>query len=220
MVHSLTVGAFASNCYLLAQEQTGLALVIDPGDEAARIAATLRENRLKPALYLLTHGHMDHVSGLAELAEKWPVPVALHPADARWAFTEANAMPPYYGTPRAPRAIDRDLAEGQTWTDLGLRYQVLETPGHSPGSVSFYFPDLHILFPGDVLFAGAVGRTDLPGGHAPTLWNSLQKLMQLPPDTIVYPGHGPATTLDRERKTNPYLQSPRWSHFPTPGGLG
>ena len=220
MVLSLTVGVFASNCHILADESTGRALVIDPGDEAPRIAATLRENRLRPALYLLTHGHMDHVSGLAELAEKMPAPIAMHPTDAAWAFTEANAMPPYYDTPRAPRAIDRVLAEGQVWTDLGFHYRVLETPGHSPGSVSFHFPELGLLFPGAVLFAGAVGRVDLPGGHAATLWASLQKLMKLPPETVVYPGHGPATTLAREIATNPFLQTPRWSRFPTPGQPG
>lgn len=217
MVLSLTVGLFASNCHLLVDPAARLALVIDPGDEAPRIAATLREQRLRPVVYLLTHGHMDHVSGLAEMAEKMPAPIALHPVDAQWAFTDANAAPPYYDTPRAPQAIDRNLAEGQEWTDAGMRYQVLETPGHSPGSVSFYFPDLGLLFPGDVLFAGAVGRTDLPGGHAPTLWKSLQKLRALPPETVVYPGHGPATTIGQEIKTNPYLQDARWARFPTLG---
>lgn len=220
MVVSLTVGLFASNCHILWREGRHDALVIDPGDEAPRIAATLRENRLKPALYLLTHGHMDHVSGLADLVERLPAPVAMHPVDAAWAFTEDNAMPPYYDTPRAPPAIARNLANGQTWTDADLTYRVLETPGHSPGSVSFYFPEEGLLFPGDVLFAGAVGRTDLPGGHAATLWNSLQKLLDLPPATVVYPGHGPATTLAAEKAGNPFLQSPRWARFPTPGNHG
>lgn len=211
MVISLTVGLFASNCHILRDPKSSQAVVIDPGDEAPRLAATLREHHLRPAVYLLTHGHMDHVSGLAELAAQMPAPIALHPIDARWAFTDVNAAPPYYGTPQAPKAIDRDLAEGQEWTDAGLRYRVLETPGHSPGSVSFYFPDLGLLFPGDVLFAGAVGRTDLPGGHAPTLWASLQKLTALPGETKVYPGHGPATTLAQELRSNPYLRSSTWA---------
>ncbi len=211
MVLTLTVGLFASNCYILHAAPAREALVIDPGDEAERIAATLREHRLKPVLYLLTHGHMDHVSGVAELAAGMPAPVAMHPLDARWAFTGVNAAPPYYDTPRAPPAIERTLAEGQEWADAGFHYRVIETPGHSPGSVSFYFPEAGLLFPGDALFAGAVGRTDLPGGHAPTLWNSLQKLVSLPGETKVYPGHGPATSLNRERKTNPYLLSNRWA---------
>ena len=211
MVISLTVGLFASNCHILRDSKSSQAVVIDPGDEAPRLSATLREHHLRPAVYLLTHGHMDHVSGLAELAAQMPAPIALHPIDARWAFTDVNAAPPYYDTPRAPKAIDRDLAEGQEWTDAGLRYRVLETPGHSPGSVSFYFPDLGLLFPGDVLFAGAVGRTDLPGGHAPTLWASLQKLVALPGETKVYPGHGPATTLTQELRSNPDLRSSTWA---------
>ncbi len=206
MVISLPVGAFTSNCHILCCPEKPFALVIDPGDEAPRIAAALIENHLQPAVYLLTHGHMDHVSALADMEERWPAPIALHALDASWAFTEANAARPYYDTPRAPQSITRELREGQEWTDHGLRYQVIETPGHSPGSVSFYFPDLGLLFPGDVLFAGAVGRTDIPGGSTPTLLRSLQRLTLLPPETKVYPGHGPATTLAREIKTNPYLR--------------
>jgi glyoxylase-like metal-dependent hydrolase (beta-lactamase superfamily II) len=209
MVISLSVGVFASNCHILPCPEAPYALVFDPGDEAERIADTLKEHHLQPAVYLLTHGHMDHVSGLAALEQLLPAPIALHPLDARWAFTEVNAMPPYYDTPRAPRAITRELREGQEWTDHGLRYQVLETPGHSVGSVSFYFPDLGLLFPGDVLFAGSVGRTDIPGGSTPTLMQSLRKLIALPPETKVYPGHGPATTLAEERRSNPFLREHR-----------
>ena len=206
MVISLPVGAFSSNCHILCCPEKPYALVIDPGADPEDIAAALTEHQLQPAVYLLTHGHMDHVSALADMEARWPAPIALHALDASWAFTESNAARPYYDTPRAPRAITRDLHEGQEWTDHGLRYQVIETPGHSPGSVSFYFPDLGILFPGDVLFAGAVGRTDIPGGSTPTLMKSLRRLTTLPPETKVYPGHGPATTLAREIKTNPYLR--------------
>lgn len=206
MVLTLTVGAFAANCHILPCPEKPLALVVDPGDEAERIADALRKHELRPAFYLLTHGHMDHVCALAALEKQWPAPVAMHPLDARWAFTEANAMPPYYDLPRAPSSIARTLSEGQDWNDCGLRYQVMETPGHSPGSVCFYFPDLELLFSGDVLFAGSAGRTDLPGSDAKQLMHSLSRLKSLPGNTKVFCGHGPPTTIARELLSNPYLR--------------
>lgn len=206
-VTTLTVGAFGSNCHLLVRAGSRQAVLIDPGDEADRILAHLRENRMGVASILLTHGHMDHVTGLAEVARAFPkAPIGLHPADARWAFTPANSMPPYYETPAAPAKIDRAWAEGQVWTDDGLTCEIIEIPGHSPGSVGFHFRSLGLLFSGDVLFAGSVGRTDLPGGHAPTLVRSLQRLMTLPDSTVVHPGHGPATTIGGERRENPFLR--------------
>lgn len=207
-VSTLTVGAFGSNCHILVRRGSRRALVIDPGDEAPRILAHLREGRLTPASILLTHGHMDHVAGLADVARAFPkAPVGLHPEDARWAFTPANSMPPYYETPEAPAQIERAWAGGQTWTDDELTYEIIEVPGHSPGSVAFYFRALDLVFSGDVLFAGSIGRTDLPGGHAATLGRSLRRLLELPDETVVYPGHGPDTTIGAERAGNPFLRN-------------
>lgn len=204
MVYSLSVGAFESNCYLLANEQKE-AILIDPGADADRILALIEQHGLRVAVILLTHGHMDHVSALAEVQRRHPALVAMHPLDASWAFTEKNAMPPYFDAPEAPPAIERELADGQTWTDAGYRYKTLTTPGHSPGSVSFYFEDEGLLFSGDVLFQGSAGRTDLPGGSSKILTESLNRLALLPDETIVYPGHGPETTIGVEKKTNYYM---------------
>lgn len=210
-VATLTVGAFASNCHIVTVPKRAGALVVDPGDDAEAIVAHLESQALTVAAYLLTHGHMDHVSALAAVARTFPAPIGLHERDATWAFTAANSMPPYYNTPAAPPRIERAWAEGQVWTDIGLVFEILETPGHSPGSVSFYFKEAGLLFSGDVLFAGSVGRADLPGGDAPTLGRSLRRLLTLPDETRVYPGHGPATTIGTERRRNPFLLNLSWA---------
>lgn len=209
-VTTLSVGVFASNCHILARRGSPRALVIDPGDDAPAILDHLRSHRLAVAAYPVTHGHMDHVSALAAVAREFPAPIGLHPLDARWVFTAANSMPPYYDVPE-PATIERAWAEGQTWTDDELTYEILETPGHSPGSVSFHFREAGLLFSGDVLFDGSIGRADLPGGNAPVLARSLRRLLELPDATIVYPGHGPATTIGDQRRRNPYLRDFSWA---------
>jgi hydroxyacylglutathione hydrolase len=210
-IETLTVGAFSSNCHILHRTGSHDALVVDPGGDADRIIAHLSEHRLRPAAYLLTHGHMDHVAALADVYAEFPAIIGLNHRDAAWAFTPANSWPPFYDTPLLPTRIECDWTEGQTFTDAGLIYSILETPGHSPGSVSFYFADEKLLFSGDVLFNGGIGRTDLPGGHAPTLLRSLHRLLELPDDTKVYSGHGPVTTIAHERRTNPFLKSTDWA---------
>lgn len=209
-IEQLEVGLFASNCYIVGNDASE-ALIIDPGDDAARILEVIRRNDLQVKAYLLTHGHVDHVSALAEVVSAFPAPVAIHPIDGRWAFEPVNQMPPYYDTPKAPPSIERHFDDGQEWTDAGFRYRVLFTPGHAPGHVSLYFEDEGVLFAGDVLFRGSVGRIDLPGGNIRDMEQSLRKLMTLPDDTVVYSGHGPKTTIGQERRTNPFLR---------PGALG
>ena len=210
-VETITVGVFESNCHILHRAGSNEALVVDPGGDAGTIIGFLQREKLRVAAYLVTHGHMDHVYALAEVSEEFPAPIGLHPHDSVWAFTSVNAMLPWYNTPRPPQNIERHWAEGQNWTDAGLAYSIIETPGHSPGSVSFYFKDESLLFSGDVLFAGGIGRTDLPGGSAPTLLKSLRRLIALPDETRVYSGHGPATTIAREKKFNPFLRDTSWA---------
>jgi hydroxyacylglutathione hydrolase len=203
-VDTLTVGPFASNCFVITNG-TKEALLVDPGDEAARIIDHLRAHSLTVAAILITHGHMDHVSALADVHRAFPAPIAMHPVDEAWAFGEGNQMPPHYDVPTAPANIDRALAEGQEWNDIGLRYRVLELPGHAPGHVGFYFPEQEALFSGDVVFAGSVGRTDLPGGDGRVLTQSLKRVAELPDATRIYCGHGPDTSIANEKKQNPYL---------------
>lgn len=199
------VGPFQVNCYL-AVGPAQQALVVDPGDDAGIIAVTVRQNKLTVAAYLITHGHMDHVSGLAELTRSFPAPVSIHPLDESWAFSHLNQSLPYYDTPERPKKIERLLANGQIYSDAGLRYEIIATPGHSPGGVCFYFPDDKIIFTGDTLFLGTVGRTDLEGSDEKLMTQSLARLAKLPEDTVVYPGHGPQTTIGQEKRTNPFMQ--------------
>jgi glyoxylase-like metal-dependent hydrolase (beta-lactamase superfamily II) len=204
-IESVPVGPFEANCVIVWDEESR-AVVFDPGSEAERLGRFLAERGLILAACMLTHGHVDHVSGVAALLASRPAPLGLHPEDAVWAFGHANSMPPFYGAPAAPAEIERRLAQGQKWSDGNLSYTVLETPGHSPGSVCFLF-DEGILVCGDTLFAGSVGRTDLPGGDARALQASLKRLAELPDDTTVYAGHGPVTSIGAEKKVNYFLRS-------------
>jgi len=203
-IEAIVVGPLQVNCYVVAGPGRE-AVVIDPGADAAEIASFLRRGGLRVAAYALTHGHVDHISALADLHDAFPAPVALHEKDAAWAFLEANALPPFYAAPRRPDAEWRAVADGQRWKDAGVECEVLATPGHSPGGVCYLFPEAGALFSGDTLFAGSIGRTDIPGADARALATSLARLCRLPGRTRVYPGHGPSTTLASERAQNPFL---------------
>jgi len=201
----VVVGSFQVNAYIVASD-SGKALVVDPGDDAGIIGVTLRQNKLTVAAYLITHGHMDHVSGLAEMTRTFPAPVLMHPKDEAWAFSPANAILPHYESPERPAKIERHATDKMQCEDAGLKYEVIATPGHTPGGVCYYFPAAKTLFTGDTLFSGSVGRTDLEGSDEVLMERSLKRLTQLPDDTIVYPGHGPQTTIGREKKVNPFLK--------------
>jgi hydroxyacylglutathione hydrolase len=204
-VDSLVVGEFQVNCFIV----TGAALqaiVIDPGAEAGSILRSLRERRLTVAAYVLTHGHFDHVSALAEVCAAMPAPVVMHAADLAWVFEPVNQMLPFYPQPRRPAGAPRALQGGETLTHAELTYEVLHTPGHTPGSVCLHFAAAQVLFSGDTLFAGSVGRTDLPGGSARRLTQSLRGLAALPAATVVQSGHGPPTTIGAERQANFFMR--------------
>jgi hydroxyacylglutathione hydrolase len=208
-VETVVVGEFQVNCHII-WGKSREAIVVDPGADPEAIAKALARQKLTAGVYLLTHGHMDHLCALADLFDTQPAPVAMHPDDRRWAFSEVNQMPPFYPVPRRPNAVGRDLADGQQWTDAGLSYRVIATPGHTPGSVCFYFEDEGALLTGDTLFAGSVGRTDLPGGDGATLTQSLARIRELPEAVQIYSGHGPETQVGREKKANYFLQGNSW----------
>jgi len=204
-IETIPVGPYEENCYLV-WGNTPKALIIDPGAEPEAVITVLSTNNLEVAAYLITHGHADHTGALAELHTAYPAPVAMHPNDQRWAFTEVNQIPPHYPSPASPPEIERELKDGQHWTDNDLTYEIIDTPGHTPGGVCFYFPGEKTLFSGDTLFKGSVGRTDLPSGDPRVLSASLKKLAALPPETRVFPGHGPNTTIEIELRTNFFLR--------------
>ncbi len=204
-IKKVVVGAFEVNCWIVWDESNN-AIVIDPGADANKIEKAIEESGLSVAAYLLTHGHADHISALADISHKIPAELGIHPNDAKWAFTPQNSIPPFYPQPATPEKIDRSLEDKQTWQDGNLNYEIIDTPGHTPGGVCFYFPAEKLLFCGDTLFKGSAGRTDLPGGDSRVLANSLKKLKQLPGETKVYSGHGPDSTIEHEIKTNFFMK--------------
>ena len=197
---TIQVGGFEVNCSILSEN--GKAWIVDPGQEAERIIDLLAKKGLEPAAILLTHGHFDHISGIPGLLEKFPdLPVYVHEKDLQMIGHPLNQLPPEYTSFTKPcNLVDLDKLEGLD----GL--EILETPGHTPGGVCYYFPKDKLLLSGDTLFAGSVGRTDLPGGDMATLMDSLRKLTALPEDTLVIPGHGMHTTIAAEKRGNPFLQ--------------
>lgn len=204
-IETIPVGPYEVNCYIVRMPDSK-AIVVDPGDDADRIEAVIARHGLCICAYLITHGHTDHICALAPLHKKHPAPIAAHADDARWMFDERNQLPPYYPTPERPDEKLRLVADAEELEYGGMECRVITTPGHSPGGVCFHFAEDGLLFAGDTLFQGSVGRTDLPGGSAKTLSLSLRKLAALPDNTRVYPGHGPSTTIAMEKKTNYFLR--------------
>jgi len=225
LIHEiLPVGMLQCNCHIVGDPQTHEAIVIDPGDDAARILGTIERHHLKVTAIVVTHTHIDHVIGLHRLREATGAPVYVHGEDLDlYRMLDAQASWLGMKTPDQVQ-IDQVVREGDVirWGRYGG--QILHTPGHTPGSICLYMPtdmpaavsDDHAaksakggtgrLFAGDTLFAGSIGRTDLWGGSYEGIMHSLKgKLLELPDATIVFPGHGEATTIGKERATNPFL---------------
>ncbi|MDD4796614.1 MAG: MBL fold metallo-hydrolase [Eubacteriales bacterium] len=186
-------------CYLLACEKTGAAAVIDPDGCAADVQALLKKQHLSLKMILLTHGHFDHIGSVDELRAAQDVPVYIHPLDAALLTAADGNLSSLLGAPLVIGAADALLHDGDTLLLGDTPIQVLHTPGHTPGSCCFFCGGA--LYSGDLLFCGGVGRTDLPGGDAAQLQESLARVLELPPDTPVYPGHGPSTTIGNEAGT-------------------
>ena len=194
-----------TNCYLAGCEESGEGVIIDPADEASFILAEVEKAGLTIKYVLNTHAHFDHILANGDVVKATKAPLALHPLDLP--LLRQNGGAAFFGVevPGSPEP-DIELAEGDTISFGRYSLQVLFTPGHTPGHVSFYESSAAIIFDGDVLFAGGIGRTDLPGGDYETLMRSInEKLMTLPDKTTVCSGHGPVTTIGRERATNPWL---------------
>ena len=201
----LTNGAFAENCYVVADRAVGEAVLVDPGEEAELFLARLGSERLRLTAVWLTHAHLDHVLGVGTITARTGVPVWLHPAD-RLLYDhvpdQARALMGVELDPLPPP--DHDIVPGRSLAVGGHSFEVRHVPGHSPGSVALVGGGAALV--GDVLFAGSVGRTDLPGGNSGLLLASIRtQLLSLPDETVVYPGHGPETTIGRERASNPFL---------------
>lgn len=200
-----TVGPVAENCYIIRRDGAREALVIDPGDEPERLLAPVRELDLTVTDILLTHCHFDHVGAVAPLARETGAPVHCPELEVGILADIQSYTFPGIG-PYESYEADRTVSGGERLELAGFGIDVIFTPGHSPGHVTYAVADEGALFSGDVLFQGSVGRVDLPGGDWPTLEASIRGLVErFPPGTGVYPGHGPATTLEAELASNPFL---------------
>jgi glyoxylase-like metal-dependent hydrolase (beta-lactamase superfamily II) len=209
MIHEvLPVGVLGCNCSILGDEATREAIVVDPGDDVSDITAILDRHQLTVKMIVITHAHIDHIGGAEKLRAHTGAPVYMHEADkmlsdnlavqAKWLGME---------TPKDP-GIDNPAREGDVIRAGAVEAHVLHTPGHTPGSISLYLPVEKKLIAGDTLFQSSIGRTDLPGGDPAQISRSIRgKLYTLPPDTIVFPGHGETTTIGIEKRSNPFVRA-------------
>ena len=202
-VKTFTVGAFQENCYLLIEESSQKGAIVDPGGEGETLLKEIELSRVTLEAIWITHAHVDHVGAIASIKDRWNVPVYLHPADRRL-YEAAGRQAEVYGVPfEEPPAPDEELVDGQKLKLGNAEMSVMHAPGHSPGHVVIHGNGIALV--GDCLFAGSIGRTDLPMSNPQQLSESLKKIASLPPETVVYPGHGPDTTIGEEKVSNPFL---------------
>jgi hydroxyacylglutathione hydrolase len=205
LVATVTVGLLEENCYLYACPYTREAVIIDPGDEPERILKRIEELQLIPRYIINTHGHFDHICAIDGVSAVYPVPLAIHPADLPLYTDERAARSAGRQPPLVRRRPEILLADGQRITFGTLTLEVLHTPGHTPGGVSLVSRP-YCVFSGDTLFHRGIGRTDLPGGSYEQIERSIrEKLYTLEEDLVVFPGHGPPTTIGEEKYENPFI---------------
>ena len=208
-IDRLVVGMYQTNCYVLRESITAKnCLIIDTGLEAGPVVDFLNEHKLNPAAVIFTHGHADHIAGLGILREEYPdTKVYIHKLDAQMLTDKEQNLSALAGIRFSTEPANVLIEEGEIVEEAGIKLAVLHTPGHTQGGVSLYSKDEQIIFVGDTLFADSIGRADFPGGNMEQLITSIkERLLGLPEETAVYPGHGPTTTIRQEKAYNPFLQ--------------
>ncbi len=208
-IDHLILGAYETNCYILRENDSAKdCLIIDAGLNARKLLEFLDQQSLNPVVVILTHGHVDHITGVADLSEKYPdMKIYIHKADAGMLTGAQSNLSEMTGAHFTTKQADILLEQDSIIDQANVKLKVLHTPGHTPGGICLYAEDERIIFVGDTLFADSVGRTDLPGGSTSQLIKGIkEKILTLPDKTIVYTGHGPETTIAQEKETNPFLQ--------------
>lgn len=200
LMRTVELNFLSVNCYLLYDDKTRKAIIVDPGSSEDLIFEAVSDEKIIPQGVILTHAHVDHISAVPEVAAKYNIPVWIHPDDVPIYFSPDNALRPWMDTAKGLPQPVKDCPMA------GLDFQVIHTPGHTPGGICLYFPGEKFVITGDTLFRGTYGRTDFAGGDERAIFRSIrEKLLTLPEDVIVYPGHGPSTTIKTERN-NPLFQ--------------
>jgi len=208
-IDCVVLGAYETNCYVLRSSQAAKdCLIIDAGLEADELTNFLKERQLNPVGVVLTHGHIDHIAGVAALRESYPdIKVYIHQLDAKMLTEAQSNLSVIAGGQFSTEPADFILEDESIIDEAGIKLQVMHTPGHTPGGICLYSKDEGAVFTDDTLFAESIGRTDFPKGSMPELLRSIKdKLFSLPDETVVFPGHGPVTTLGREKTHNRFLQ--------------
>lgn len=205
-IETFCLGPYQTNCYLLLTPSA--CALIDAGFEPAPMIEAIRDHGLEPEALVLTHAHLDHIAGVRAVRAAFPnVPILIHRAEAAWLTDSVLNLSAMIGMPVTAPPADRLLDDGDELILAQRRWEVRHTPGHSPGGIALWCAEERVVISGDALFAGSIGRTDFPGGDFETLEASIRaKLYSLPDDTRVFAGHGPETTIGREKRDNPYVR--------------
>lgn len=206
-IRTYPLGFIQTNCYIVSNAEKQC-LIFDPGGEGEKLINELRRLKLKPLAILLTHAHFDHIGAVDEVRDAYSIPVYIHTAEKKWLLDPSkNGSAKYAEIPSISGKEADNILNKESELQIGnFKFQLLHTPGHSPGSLTFYFEEDGFAVVGDTLFQNSIGRTDLPGGNEAQLMNAIHtKLLTLPETTIIYPGHGPASTIEDEMERNPFL---------------
>lgn len=204
IIETIPVGMMVANCYIIGCEKTKEGAIIDPGADAASLLNKIKQLGLRMKYIILTHGHSDHIGALKEIKEKTDALVGIHPLDKEMLESPALNLSEHMGRKLALDLADIKVKEGDILSIGNEKLKIIHTPGHTPGGISIVTDDA--VFTGDTLFAGSIGRTDFPNGSTENILSSIEnKLFILPDHTKVYPGHGPSSTIEREKNTNPFF---------------